>query len=151
MHALSFHSLALTSATTPALTTSYAVRPVNVSDAVVDAGQQGIGAREAVMFFVKCTDTTAGFTGGTVKAQVSYDGANSTTAAAVNWKDIYLTDVSTGTVAIEHTITPGAGATAWVALATTSTRNAPYVRVLGKSTGAAGGTGDTLDVWAVAS
>lgn len=146
-----YHALALTSATTPALTTSYAVRPVNSANVVVDPGEQGIGRCETAAFYVKCTDTTAGFTGGTVKVQISHDGADATTAAAVNWIDVYCTNVASGAIAIEHTITPGAGLTAWMCLATESTRNAPYARVLGKATGASGGTGDTLDVWVVAS
>lgn len=146
-----YHALAMTSATTPALTTSYAVRPVNDADVVVDPAKQGLGRCSTAAFYVKCTDTTAGFTGATVKVQISHDGADATTAAAVNWIDVYSTNVATATVAIEHTITPGGGATAWMCLATESIRNAPYVRVLGKSTGANAGTGDTLDVWVVAS
>jgi len=153
MQGVQFHSLALSSTTTPALVTSaYGIRPLNDAGVLVSPTYQGIGARATAAFFVKCVDSGVGtFTGATVKVQISYDGAAPTTAAATNWIDIYCTNVATASTAIEHTVTPSSGATAWLALATESTRNAPYVRVLGKATGGDAGSGDTLDVYVVAS
>lgn len=146
-----FHSLLLTSATTPALTTAYAVRPVYSDDALDTVANQGIGRAATSTIFVKCVRAAGAFTGATVKVQVSYDGLTSTTAAAVNWLDVFTTDLSSGAVTVEHTVSPGGSATAWLALGTESTRNAPFVRVLGKATGGAAGAGDSLDAWAVVS
>lgn len=149
---ISYLSASLSSTTTPALTTSYAVRPAYSTGAVMDVAKQSIGRTSTQTFFASVTQTVPGtMTGITLKVQVSFDGANSTTATAANWTDILITNIADGTTAIEHSITGVDGATACATYGTESGRNAPYMRVLVKSIGAAAATGESATVYVVAS
>lgn len=148
----------LSSTTTPALTTSYAVRPVRLASdgsltaSTMPVADQGIGATEAQTFFVRVARANAGtLTGATFKLQVSYDGANSTTATAANWTDVQIANLADGSIAVEHTLSPAAGATAHGAFGTTGARNAPYARLLVRSTGGNAGAGESAVAYVVAS
>lgn len=151
---ITFISAQLSSTTTPALTTAYAVRPAYSDGSVMLVAKQGLARTATQTFFAKAARAGAGtFTGITIKAQISDDGLNPTDATAANWTDILLEDLAVGaaSLAIEHTLSPGAGATAYKRLGTTSARNAPYMRVLMKATGGAAAAGESGTVQVFAS
>lgn len=159
-----FCSASLSSTTTPALTTSYAIRPAYVDNdgiataTAMDVDKQGVGAIPTLGLFASVTQTTAGtMTAIVLKAQVSYTGTDPTTAAAANWTDILITNLSgaasssTGATGIEHTITGVNDATVYAAFGTESNRNARYLRVLVKSVTGDAAAGESAVVYAVAS
>lgn len=142
-----FVSFYASSTTTPALTTSYAVAPKFADLSASTVGVQGLGRTSTQTFLATVTAAAlSSMTGITLKVQVSQDGANPTTADAGNWTDIEITNLADGTTAVEHTIAVAAGATAAATLGTTNASNAPYARVLVKSTGANAGAGDSARV-----
>tara|TARA_R110000868_G_scaffold396987_1_gene669515 strand:+ start:187 stop:651 length:465 start_codon:yes stop_codon:yes gene_type:complete len=147
-----FLAASLSSTTTPALTTSYAVRPAYADGTVMAVANQSVGNSATQTFFASVTQTAPGtMTAITLKAQVSFDGANSTTATAANWTDVIITNLATGVTAIEHTLTGVDGATACATYGTESGRNAPYMRVCVKSVTANAAAGESATVYVVAS
>lgn len=147
-----FTVAALSSTTTPALTTAYASRPTYADGVTVESSaSQGFGRSLTQTFFASVTRAGGAFTGITFKVQVSFDGANPLTAAAVNWTDIQIVNLADSTKAIEQSISPGANATACATYGTQDASNAPFVRVLVKSTGGNAGAGDSATINAVAS
>lgn len=153
-----FCTASQSSTTTPALTTAYAIRPVYIDNdgvatsRVMLVGAQGIGMTRAQTFMatVTCANPQT-LTGITFKIQVSYDGANATTAAATNWNDVEITNLADNTTAIEHTLSCGAGLTATANYGTTNATNAPYCRTLVKATGGNAVAGESATVYVVAS
>lgn len=151
-HPRSFIVAQLSSTTTPALTTTYAVRPAYANGTVMAVGEQGIGSSETQTFAASVTEASGGgFTGITFEVQVSADGANSTTAAATNWKSVKITNLNDGTVNNVQSVSVGAGATAVGVFGGTNCRNMPFTRVIVKSTGANAGAGDLVTVKAFVS
>lgn len=155
--ALRFCSASQSSTTTPALTISYAARPVYVDNdgaattTVMDARSQGIGMSTAQTFTASVTQTVAGtMTGITLKAQVSYTGTDPTVAASAHWTDIEITDLADGATQVEHSITGSDGATVRATYGTTNATNAPYCRVLVKSIGANAAADESASVFVVA-
>lgn len=131
------------STTTPALTTTYAVRPAYSDGRVMDVAKQGSGRISAATYFAKATEASGGgFTGISFKIQISQTGDNPTDATATNWITVSSTRLSDNTTAFEWTLSVGVGATAWDAYACAGILNAPFRRVLMKSTGANAGAGD---------
>jgi hypothetical protein len=144
-----FVSFYATSATTPALTTSYAVAPKYADLSTSTVGVQGIGATSTQTFMATVTAALgSSMTGITLKVQVSEGGASATTAAATNWTDIEITNLATGTNSVEHTVSVSAGATATATFGTTNASNAPYCRVLVKSVGANASANESAKVTA---
>jgi hypothetical protein len=149
----SFRVASLDSTTTPALTTSYAVRPVYMpaGTVVMDARNQGIGATERQTFLASVTRDAAGtMTAIVISVQISDDGANPTDATATNWRAVQITNLADNVSDDEHTLSVSAGATATANYGTTYVSNAPYSRVLVKSVTANAGVGDSCFVDAVA-
>jgi hypothetical protein len=147
----------LSSTTTPALTTTYAINPVGLTAAgvadptrVIAVGQVGVGACESITIFATVTQTVGGtMTGITLKAQVSDDGANPTTVAAANWTDIMIADLPTATAEIEKSVTGVDGSTVQAAFGTTSARGARHFRILLRSIGANAAAGESAAVFVV--
>jgi hypothetical protein len=140
---ISFIVASQSSTTTPALTTSYAVRPAYSDGRVMEVAKQAIGRLTGTTYFAKAVEAAGGgFTGINFKIQISQDGLNPTDASAVNWKTISSTRLSDNTTAFEWDLSVGVGATAWDVYACSGIRNAPYRRVLMKATGANAGAGD---------
>lgn len=142
----------MSSTTTPALSTSYDVRPADADGAAVDARSQSLGRTATQTYFARVTEASGGgMTGVAFKAQVSEDGADWDDPTAANWTDIYLVRLDDGVKLKEHTLSVGAGDTAHAAYGTTDNRNAPFSRVLLKSVGANAGAGDLASVKVVGS
>lgn len=69
--------------------------------------------------------------------------------AAAVWVDLrgVRAGDSTGTVNTEHVLTTGSVSTFEDAIATTETRDWPFIRAVAKSVGADGAAGDSADAW----
>ena len=151
MNPTTFTVASLSNATTPALTTAYACRPAYADGSASSPAAQGLGRSTAQTFFADCTVAAGSMTGATFKVQVSFDGANATTASAVNWTDVQLINLADGTKAIEQTISPGANTRACATYGMEDCRNAPFSRMLVKAVGGAAGAGDSFVCNVVAS
>lgn len=136
----------ITSATAPALTTSYAVGRYNSTAA------RNAGASQAQQFTLKVTRANAGaLTGATFKLQQSYDGANATTANAANWTDVCVVDLAdtSGALQTAVTVSASAGASAYKQVATSNLIGTVWYRWLVLSTGGNAGASESAAVWVV--
>lgn len=135
-----FTVASLSSTSSPTLsTTPRAVAPTMPTGAFLADSQT---------FNVRVARAAGSFTGITIKFQGSIDGASATTAAALNWTDVYVTDLSTNTSSVTHTLSPSGSTTKDWVLGTLDLRNRPYWRAVITATGADAGAGDSVVVTA---